>query len=107
MLSGGRGTCGLERAHLDRVVAGRRVCGGELDGLLAVSAADDVDAGDELPGLDERPVAEQCLPVADAERRGRVGAFQRPAQDVQAACLQVLTPGFSLPRYRPITGRHR
>jgi len=48
------------------------VRGRELDGLLAVSAADDVDAGDELPGLDERPVAEQYLPVADAERRGRV-----------------------------------
>jgi hypothetical protein len=48
----------LERAYLDRVVPGGRVRGGELDGLLAVSAADDVDAGDELPGLDERPVAE-------------------------------------------------
>jgi hypothetical protein len=30
----------------------------ELDGLLAVSAADHVDVGDDLPGLEERTVGE-------------------------------------------------
>jgi hypothetical protein len=48
--------------------------GRELDRLLAISAADDVDAGDELLGLGERPVAEQRLPIANADRRGRVRA---------------------------------
>ena len=43
--------------------------GRELNRLLAVSAADNVDAGDELLGLDERPVAEQRLPAADTDCR--------------------------------------
>jgi hypothetical protein len=39
----------LERAYLDRVVPGGRVRGGELDGLLAVSAA--ARAPGHLPGM--------------------------------------------------------
>jgi hypothetical protein len=77
------------------------------DRLLPISAPDDVDAGDELLGLDERPVAEQRLPVADADRRGRVPAPQRVPQDLEAACLQVLPPGFALILHRLIVERRR
>jgi len=63
--------------------------GRELDRLLAVGAADDVDAGDELLGLGGRPVAEQRLPVADADRRGRL----RVAARTGAAAIQRGTVG--------------
>src|SRR5580693_2978667 len=72
----------VKRAYLDRVVPGERMRRRELDRLLAISAADDVEAGDELLGLDERPVAEQRLPVPDPDRPGCVGALQRVAQDL-------------------------
>jgi hypothetical protein len=41
----------VEGAHLDRVVAGDRMGGRELDRLLVIGAADDVDAGDVVRGL--------------------------------------------------------
>src|SRR6516164_8069791 len=82
----------VERAHLDGVVPGDRMRGRELDRLLPVSAADDVDAGDELLGLDERAVADRHLPVADADRGGRIRALERVPQHLQAARLQVLSP---------------
>jgi hypothetical protein len=69
-----------ERAHLNRVVPSDRMRGRELDRLLPISAADDVDAGDELLGLDERPVAEQRLPVADADRRRSACAGRAPGR---------------------------
>ena len=66
--------------------------GRELDRLLPVSASNDVDAGDELLGLDERAVGDQRLPVTDADRGGRVRTLERVSQDLEAACLQVLAP---------------
>src|SRR5689334_6807348 len=83
----------LERAYLDRVVLGQRMGGRELDGLLPAGAADDVEARDALPAREVRPVGEQRLAVADAQRRGRGRVLQRPAQDEQAARRQVLPPG--------------
>ncbi len=82
-----------ERAHLNHVVPSDRMRGRELDRLLPISAADDVDAGDELLSLHEQPVAEQRLPVADADRRGRVPAPQRVPQDLEAPCLPRCAPG--------------
>ena len=85
-----RGHSLAERAHLDHVVPGDRMRGRSSIACSTIGAADDVDAADELLGLDERAVAEQRLAVADADRRGRVRALQRVPQDLEAACLQVL-----------------
>src|SRR5215469_7758292 len=97
----------VERAHLKRVVAGDRMRGRELDRLLTISATDDVDAGDEPLGGGERPVAQHRLPVADADRGGRVRVLQRVPQDVQAAYLQVLPPGVALLHHFLIDERRR
>src|SRR5580700_2145106 len=85
-----------ERAHLNRVVPGDRMRGRKPDRLIPVSAADDVDAGDELLGLRERPIAEQRLTVPHADRRGRLRALQGMPQDLLAPRLQVLPPGLAL-----------
>src|SRR5215831_13518451 len=82
----------IERSHLNGVVPGERMRGRELDRLLPIGAADDVDAGDELLGAGARPLAKQRVPAADADRRGRARALQRVSQDVKAAPRQVLPP---------------
>jgi hypothetical protein len=76
------------------------VRGRELDRLLAISAANDIDTGDELLGLDERPVAEQRLPVADADRGGRPWARELTAQDMErgtSRCITAIFSGADLP----------
>src|ERR1700722_13958866 len=83
----------FEWAHLDRVGPGGRMGGGELDRLLLVGAADDVERGDVLAGREERAVGQHGFPVADAERGDGVGSLEGSAQDVQAASGHVLPPG--------------
>jgi len=70
----------LKRAHLDRVVPGGRVRCRELDGLLAVSAADDVDAGASRGLCDARRGAlNGRVPAPEVSNEGSEfgGTFER------------------------------
>ena len=72
---------GPERAYLNCVVPGGRVSGRNLDRLLAISTAEDVDACDELLDVEERPVAELHLSVTYAQGRSQLRACQGGPQD--------------------------
>jgi hypothetical protein len=49
---------------------GDGVPGRDLDGLLQAAALDDVEPADRLPGLGERTVGDERLPVTDTHGRG-------------------------------------
>jgi hypothetical protein len=73
---------------------GDGVPGRDLDGLLQAAALDDVEPADRLPGLGERTVGDERLPVADTHGRG--AASQLVAGDPVAPCLDVVQPGEAL-----------
>src|SRR4026208_2204833 len=87
------------------------MAGRDLGPLLEAVRLDDVEATDGLLRLGERPVRDESLPVANANRASAARGAQPITGDPGPPCLQVVEPReallVSLARGRLRLGLHR
>ena len=94
--SGVRARCpvlvGPERAQLELAAVGLRVSRGDRDRLVEVVASKDVEAGDPLFRLGERPIGDENLAAADSDRGGFADRAQGITSDALPAAVDVGQP---------------
>src|SRR5262249_32196561 len=81
-----------ERAEFQLAAVGLRVPRSDGDGLIQVLAVQDVETGDPLFGLAERPVGDKNLPAADPDGDGLAGWAQGPSGDALSPAAGLREP---------------
>src|SRR5262245_19202615 len=81
-----------EWPDLDAAEAGHRMLRGDLDGLLAISTFEQIEAADPFPGLREGSVGDHHLALALSNGGSVLDAFQAGAEDPDLPPCHLLGP---------------